>query len=320
MDNYFETILLEAILKCNDYTINYHYNRFNNLYPFTTENINGYIKYFNLENKSLLTTGSSSDQLINACLFNCQDITIIDICPFTKFYFYLKMSAFMNLNYNEFINFFCYKDFPKTFTEKKNTFNLNSYNKIKGTLRLLDYESYLFWDELFVTYPPEKIRRKLFSHDEYKLSILKNTNLYLNNDEYYNKVKNVITKIAPKFIINNILEFTPNRNFDNIWLSNIGQYISLEDTKIIIDKLVPYLNDKGKMLICYLYDTTKNSEYDNNFAEIYDLKRTAKILKDYNYELINFSGINNFLFGCNNFEDAILVYKKTLKNSKQTIY
>lgn len=41
---------------------------FYTLYPFTTENINGYIDLFNLKDKSLLILGSSSDQAINAGL------------------------------------------------------------------------------------------------------------------------------------------------------------------------------------------------------------------------------------------------------------
>lgn len=53
MDNYFESILLEAILRCNGHYIDKSRNGFSRLYPFTTENIFGYIKNFNLENSSL---------------------------------------------------------------------------------------------------------------------------------------------------------------------------------------------------------------------------------------------------------------------------
>lgn len=52
---------------------------FNRLYCFTTENINEYIDRFNLEGKSLLTVGSSSDQVLNAHFLGCNDITLIDI-------------------------------------------------------------------------------------------------------------------------------------------------------------------------------------------------------------------------------------------------
>ena len=131
MDNYFETILLEALLKTEGYYINNGRNGFTKLYPFTTENINGYIKNFNLSSKSLLTIGSSTDQLINAILSDCKDITILDICPFTKFYFYLKVSAIKTLEYNDFFKFFCYKDYPRFCKDNKEAFNLEAFNLIK---------------------------------------------------------------------------------------------------------------------------------------------------------------------------------------------
>ena len=60
-------------------------NGFNKLYSFTTENIKDYISSFDLNNKSLLTVGSSADQAINAILNGCKDVTIMDINPFVKY-------------------------------------------------------------------------------------------------------------------------------------------------------------------------------------------------------------------------------------------
>lgn len=82
----FEKVLNCAIDICEDKYIKWKYSgSFFRPYPFTTENISGYIKEFDLKNKSLLTLGSSGDQVINAALFNCRNIHVIDICPFTKF-------------------------------------------------------------------------------------------------------------------------------------------------------------------------------------------------------------------------------------------
>ena len=69
--------------------------KFTNIYPFTTEYINAYIDMFDLKDKTLLTVGSSGDQIFNAALNGCKDITMIDICPFVKEYYYLKLSAIM---------------------------------------------------------------------------------------------------------------------------------------------------------------------------------------------------------------------------------
>ena len=42
------------------------WNRFYSIYPFTTENISGYIDCFDLDKHNLLTVGSSTDQVLNA--------------------------------------------------------------------------------------------------------------------------------------------------------------------------------------------------------------------------------------------------------------
>ena len=83
-------ILSLAIKRCgNDYI--QEWNHFYNIYPFTTENISGYIDNFNLNGKSLLTVGSSGDQIFNAVLMGINDVTQVDINPFAKYYYYLKM-------------------------------------------------------------------------------------------------------------------------------------------------------------------------------------------------------------------------------------
>ena len=117
---------------------------FAEIYPFTTENISGYINKFNLNNKSLLTLGSSSDQAINAIMHDCKDISILDICPFTKFYFYLKKAAILSLNYDEFLSFFCYRTFYPHLKDNNKVFNKEIFLNFKQLLRLLDYESIYF--------------------------------------------------------------------------------------------------------------------------------------------------------------------------------
>ena len=58
---------------CGDIIFKTHY-----LYPFTTENIDGYLDLFDLKDKSLLTVGSSGDQVINALVMGCEDVTLYD--------------------------------------------------------------------------------------------------------------------------------------------------------------------------------------------------------------------------------------------------
>ena len=76
-----------------------HYNsEFSRIYSFTTENIAGYIDYFDLNNKKLLTIGSSGDQILNAFYNGARDITLFDINEYAKYYVYLKISAISSFN------------------------------------------------------------------------------------------------------------------------------------------------------------------------------------------------------------------------------
>ena len=287
-------------------------DEFDEIYPFTTENIAGYINKFDLNNKSLLTLGSSSDQAINAIMSGCKDISIIDICPFTKFYFYLKKVALLSLNYDEFLSFFCYRNFYPHLKDNNKIFNKDVFLDFKQLLRLLDYESYLFWDELFSCYDSLTIRKSMFKYDEDNKDVLKKINLYLNNKNMFNKCKKKIKNINPKFIIGDIKNIKLERNYDNIWLSNLGQYLEINELKKIIDNLFSNLNEEGKMLVCYLYQTIKDTKYQKEWAKIYNLKEVYKELNEYVLELESFIGVRGILFDYKKTKDSILVYKKTL--------
>ena len=63
---------------------------FSRIYSFATENVAGYIDYFDFENKSLLTVGSSGDQVLNAFYNGARDITLFDINEYAKYYVYLS--------------------------------------------------------------------------------------------------------------------------------------------------------------------------------------------------------------------------------------
>ncbi len=297
----------EAISMCENKTIDLS---FSTIYPFTTENISGYINDFNLDNKSLLTVGSSCDQVINASLKNCTDISVLDICPFTKYYFYLKKAVIMTLSYKEFSHFFCYKDYSFLFGDNRKAFDKDVFYKIEKTLKELDNESYLFWSKLFSNYSSLKIRKKLFSPDEYKFSVLKNINLYLSDDEKYNASKYKLENINPKFIMGSISNVKLDRKYDNIWLSNLGQYMDIAGLKKIVDNLFGHLNEKGKMLVSYLYKIVNDTEYNNDWASVYNLKEVFKLFEEYSPELKSFMGTNHSLFSFDSKKDSVIVLQK----------
>ena len=312
MEENFNIVLDNAIKRCEGLVIyDKAFNKgFSQIYPFATENISGYIDKFDLKDKSLLTVGSSGDQVINAILYGCKKISVLDINPYTKFYYYLKIASILDLNLHEFMTFLRFKRYPSTFKDNKDVFNSQLYNKIKTTLRNLDYESYLFWDELFQSFNPIDIRNNLFSLDEDHNRIITKSNPYLQNQDSYEQVRNKLKTISPTFIIEDLFKVELQEKYDNIWLSNIGTYLSRHFVKIMTDKLAKSLNNNGQLLISYLYKTTKDTKYNDDWSPIYDLEKVFSLLKEYNPDLISFIGVDGLKFEDSDSKDAILVYRK----------
>lgn len=317
----FQSHLNQAIRACQGDYFDERVNEFFELYPFTTENIAGYIDKFDLKGKSLLTVGSSSDQSINACLKGCLDQTVCDISPFTKYYFYLKKIAILNLTYKEFLDFFAYREYILTkypgtnivshSSENANVLSKKIFGKINQQLRLEDYESYLFWDELIQNFPGDSIRRKIFKFDENRVEVTTQLNIYLNNEENYNEVKGKIKYLNPKFITENLYTLKLSKTYDNIFLSNVACYcISIEKFKKLIDSLNKYLNIDGKMLMAYLYQTDKNTRYDKSWQWIYELDKVLKEFKEYNLQMQSFIGTHGILWENKKDYDSVLIYEK----------
>ena len=130
------------------------------------------------------------------------------------------------------------------------------------------------------------------------------------DENTFNECKSKIKNISPKFIIGDIRNIKLERNYDNIWLSNSGQYLKLEELKNVVDNLSNNLNNEGKMLVCYLYRTIKTSKYKEDWAEIYNLPKLFELFKKYNLDIISFIGPRGILHESPNMKDSVLIYKK----------
>ena len=64
---------------------------------------------------------------------------------------------------------------------------------------------------------------------------------------------------------------TDGIKYDNILLSNIASYYKLDEFKYLFDECVDALNETGKMLVSYLYDTDPYTGYKPGEDEIYNL-------------------------------------------------
>ena len=285
---------------------------YSRIYTFTTENINGYIKYFDLKNKSLLTVGSSGDQILNAYFYGARDITLFDINPYAKYYVYLKVAAILSLTYNEFQCFFFKRGIDNN--SNKDVFSPNLFNKMKLIMKELDYESFYFFNELFSLYDDDtiRIRYSLFDDDEYRNVVIKNFNVYLRNEELYNKLKKKLYDIHFKYINGNIFEDNINLQYDNIFLSNLCTITNLKEFKELIKKLdFNNLKDNGSIMLGYLWDTNFNSDkYLDNWKEIYKLPITKEVLKKYITEHHSINCARDFLWEEDRKNDLVMIYRK----------
>lgn len=243
---------------------------YDRIYSFTTENIAGYIKYFDLKDKSLLTVGSSCDQVLNAILFGCKDITVLDINKFVKYYYYLKVAAILNLDKDTFMKFLGNNG------NNKDEYMKDIFAKIKNTLIMLDEESYIFWQTLINEYSPKIIGKYLFIRREYshKYNTVYHANNYI---QEYDKIRKLLDDVEPKFINDEIAN--AKGNYDNIWLANIpALFGDQKQVPMLVDKMKELLNDKGRLLISYLYST--HEPYEDKYAKIYDIPYMLEMFKD----------------------------------------
>ena len=288
-------------------------HKFDYIYPFTTENITGYLPLFDMTDKSLLTVGSSCDQALNAILCGANKVTIFDICPFVKEYYYLKKAAIQTLTKEEFLNFFCNHISIMLFNKKDKAFSIRMYYKIREALKSSSDDAKHFWDEVFNKYGGMTIRKRIFSTDEYVDRALVQMNNYLLNDDSYQALGKKLENAHIDFIQGDIFNSEITGNYDNIFLSNLATYYKLEQINKLFLKMLAHLNDEGRILIAYLYETDMfHDDYMEGEPEIYNLFKDFQTFPK-GTTLNSFIGVRGFTLKTNRIKDSVITYKKVKK-------
>ena len=252
----------------------------------------------------------SGDQAINAICSGCKNVTLVDINPYAKYYYFLKVAAIICLDYEDFFKFLRYVNYPRRYKYNYSAFNIRIFEKLSSTLISLDKDSYFFWYNLFQMFIPIDIREKLFTLDECEQIVITSINKYLNSKSSFLEAKNKVKKVIPNFIEGNLVKIELHDFYDNIWLSNVATYLdNYEIIKNLIYKLVDKLNHNGKLLISYLYQTDKYSCGEVSWESIYNIEQLKKILKDLELELISFKGTSEITKDTD-IKDSILLTRK----------
>lgn len=292
---------------------------FYDLYPFTTENISGYLKQLNIEDKEMLTVCASGDHVLNMILKGAKTIDYFDINPFVQKYLNLKIAAIKTLTKEEYLEYFCYNKYPTIFSNNENAMNIKLYWKIS---KELDQNTRDFWDRLYLENKGIDIRKScLFCKDENRSIILEKTNDYLTDGGYY-KLKDILgdKKIEMNYFNCNIKELHNylEKRYDYIFLSNISQYLEMiyKKNQLVyfrntIMKLDNFLKNNGQIMLSYLYDYSENYDYCSTWAIIYDNALRNKEFENNETYYLYFESIKDMRFSYKtNVVDAAFMYKK----------
>ena len=269
--------------------------RFNSIYPFTSENIAGYMKDLDLTGKKVVTVTGSTDHILNAILLGATEITTFDINPLTKPYMDLKISALKNLSYEDFIKLLLFES------------NINLDYSIISSLDMSD-ESKMFWLEQLSKFDNNGIELRnssLFNTKYFNPNSKLWQNLYLEKNKY-NLLKQQLKDVNITFINTSLKDLKFDGNFDYMFLSNISDYLSLMYNSDVLRKYRDLLYEFQKRVdtiyFAYLYDIGNS----NPRTEIDDLKKVKEIFL--NFEKVEFKSA---LEGnSQDKKDGVLILKK----------
>lgn len=244
--------------------------RFNSIYPFTSENIAGYMKDLDLTGKKVVTVTGSADHILNAILLGATEITTFDINPLTKPYMDLKISAIKNLSYDEFIKLLLFES------------NINLDYNIISSLDMSD-ESKMFWLEQLSKFDNNGIELRnssLFNTKYFNPNSKLWQNLYLEKSKY-NLLKQQIKEANITFINASLNDLKIDENFDYMFLSNISDYLSLmynsDPLRKYRDLLIEFQKRIDIIYFAYLYDIGNS----NPRTEIDDLRKVKEIFSNF---------------------------------------
>ena len=85
------------------------FGEYSRLYLFTTENIKGYLKHFDVTNKNVLAPTSSGDHAFESILKGAKSVDMFDINKYSKYMVKLKIAAIKALERGEFLEYFLVK-------------------------------------------------------------------------------------------------------------------------------------------------------------------------------------------------------------------
>lgn len=212
------------------------------IYKISNERIQDYERYLKNRDKVLSVIGSG-DQILNCILNGTKEIDAFDISVFPKYFLELKIAAIKALSIDEYIDFFY-----------EVTNNDEIYEEMYESIACyLKPNALEFWDALFNFFEWKDIYNStMFSSEPYIARTAINQNRFLQSEEEYNKLRDLLSNVRISYYEGDILELSSylKDSYDLVYLSNIVYYCNKSRYKEMLDNI--NLTDSG-ISLTYFY-------------------------------------------------------------------
>ena len=289
---------------------NYVDHNFPRVESFTRENIGGYLRYILLNNRKVLTTDSSGDQLLNAVFYGSRDLTLCNDNIVSYYYLQLKIAALLVLDYREFQWFFLKNDMNMHHNNK--AFSKRLYKKVGPMLKLVNQDAYYFFEQEFEEYNNREVRNRLLIDSGYHNKAIKNFNMYLRNDNAYTKLRDSLLRINLDYINKDIYKDKVDGKYDVVLLSGLSTKLTLSKFVDLVKYLdANNLNEEAILILVYLWNNNiYTPDYANVWKNIYANPLSNKVINKYVSTVYSLSGYKNYLWEDNKREDKVFIYCK----------
>lgn len=204
------------------------FSKYQRVYGFTNENINGYLSQFSYEGTDrALTVMASGDHFLNLAYYGIHHIDTFDSNQLTEYYALgIKRAAILSFSYHDYLQFYEKILNPNTSLEELTEL-------VWSLLPFMELKHKIYWESILsFNYQIQKDKKAILNlfhmlliniHSTHSL-LLKNT--YLLSEENYNLLRKNLASVQIQFKCCDCLDLQKYfySYYDFIFLSNIPDY------------------------------------------------------------------------------------------------
>ncbi len=245
------------------------------VYAFANEALSQYMKNYDFNGKSVLASLGSGDFALNAYLMGASQVDTFDINQYTYYFYQLKKALIMKYDFENFCNFIKnpHLIFAR-FGDYKHFLDSESIAFFENLVKIYGGNTTSLLKKVFIDKVGEEKNQwnesNTFDSTEELFLIAQYKNPYLQSAEKYNQLKQQLMKKGnDEFYFEDLYSFAPEKKYDIVYLSNIGDYSKSEEEfkNFVMQLKERVLNENGIIIIVSItnhimmdYDTCERTK------------------------------------------------------------